>query len=463
MKTAVKEKKQYVSSRNACKLCSPLGASLVFRGIEGCIPMIHGSQGCATYIRRYMISHFKEPMDIASSNFSEESTIYGGNKNFVQGINNVRQQYSPLVMGIASTCLSETIGEDVPSLIAEYKQVNENDSSLPVFIYASTPSYQGTHIDGFHEAVLATVKTLARYEKKTSSVNLFSGFISPADIRILKEILEDYDVDYTLFPDYSDSLDNTFWNDYLLIPKGGTPINKIVSTANAKASIEFGTVLNKGSLTGRVVSKNSVTTAGKWLEDTFFIENHQIMLPIGIDATSRFLNLLTTITGKQMPKKYEQQRGRLIDSYIDSHKYVFGKKALVYGEEDFVIALCSFLSEIGIDVVIAASGGESNALQKELDYISDESVVIGGADFETMRELALKMRPDIVIGNSKGYYIARELNIPLVRVGFPIHDRVGGARIKHLCYEGTQQLFDNIVNSLLEYKQENSPVGYKYM
>ena len=89
-----------------------------------------------------MISHFKEPMDIASSNFSEESTIYGGNKNFVQGINNVRQQYSPLVMGIASTCLSETIGEDVPSLIAEYKQVNENDSSLPVFIYASTHGFQ---------------------------------------------------------------------------------------------------------------------------------------------------------------------------------------------------------------------------------------------------------------------------------------------------------------------------------
>lgn len=71
------KKPSYVSSRNACKLCAPLGASLVFKGIEGCIPMIHGSQGCATYIRRYMISHYKEPMDIASSNFSEESTIYG--------------------------------------------------------------------------------------------------------------------------------------------------------------------------------------------------------------------------------------------------------------------------------------------------------------------------------------------------------------------------------------------------
>ena len=97
----LKDTKEKSVSRNACKLCSPLGASMVFKGIEGCIPMIHGSQGCATYIRRYVISHYKEPMDIASSNFSEETTIYGGNKNFIQGINNVRKQYSPAIMGIA--------------------------------------------------------------------------------------------------------------------------------------------------------------------------------------------------------------------------------------------------------------------------------------------------------------------------------------------------------------------------
>ena len=70
MKTAVKEKKQYVSSRNACKLCSPLGASLVFRGIEGCILMTYGSQGCSTLIRSYRISSFIEPFDIASSHCS---------------------------------------------------------------------------------------------------------------------------------------------------------------------------------------------------------------------------------------------------------------------------------------------------------------------------------------------------------------------------------------------------------
>jgi hypothetical protein len=61
----------FVATRNACKLCTPLGACLAFAGIEGARTILHGSQGCATYIRRYMISHFKEPVDIASTNFSE--------------------------------------------------------------------------------------------------------------------------------------------------------------------------------------------------------------------------------------------------------------------------------------------------------------------------------------------------------------------------------------------------------
>lgn len=167
----ITEKKQdkvsYASSRNACKLCAPLGASVVFKGIEGCVPIIHGSQGCATYIRRYMISHYKEPIDIASSNFSEASTIYGGNRNFVAGINNVIKQYHPKVIGIATTCLAETIGEDVPALIAEYNQKNAGDEDLPIFVHASTPSYQGSHLDGFHEAVCAAVTTLAEKKGKT--------------------------------------------------------------------------------------------------------------------------------------------------------------------------------------------------------------------------------------------------------------------------------------------------------
>jgi len=163
------------------------------KGIEGCVPLIHGSQGCATYIRRYMISHYKEPVDIASSNFSEAATVYGGSRNFITGINNIIRQYNPKVIGIASTCLSETIGEDLPGLIRDYKEANK-DKELPAFINVSTASYCGSHIDGFHNTLLAAIKSLATDKLKGDYINIFPGFVSPADIRYLKEVLDDFGI-----------------------------------------------------------------------------------------------------------------------------------------------------------------------------------------------------------------------------------------------------------------------------
>ena len=48
----------YVSTTNACKLCTPLGACLAFRGVEGAVPFLHGSQGCASYYRSTLTRHF---------------------------------------------------------------------------------------------------------------------------------------------------------------------------------------------------------------------------------------------------------------------------------------------------------------------------------------------------------------------------------------------------------------------
>jgi nitrogenase molybdenum-iron protein NifN len=453
------------SARNSCKLCAPLGASVVFKGIKGCLPVIHGAQGCATYIRRYMISHYKEPVDIASTNFSEATTIFGGNKNLNAAFDNIIRQYQPEVIGVASACLSETIGEDIPKMIREYQMANL-DKVLPVLVHVSTPSYDGSHIDGFHEAVLATVAALATDKfSESRHINIFPGFISPEDIRHLKEILVDFGLNYVLFPDYSDTLDNPNWKEYQTIPEGGTTIDELSLTGSALASIEFGYVLNKGKVKNKSARTNA--TAAGWLDDKFNIPARRLGLPIGITETDRFFETLEELSGRKTSLSQTRLRGRLIDAYIDGHKYLFGKRAIVFGEEDLVIGLVSFLQEIGIETVLVASGGESGLLSKEIERISgDQSkkiIAINGMDFETINEMAEELRPDLMIGSSKGYYIARRLNIPLVRVGFPIHDRMGGQRLLHLCYEGTLRLFDQITNALIEYKQEHSPVGYKYI
>jgi nitrogenase molybdenum-iron protein NifN len=190
--------------------------------------------------------------------------------------------------------------------------------------------------------------------------------------------------------------------------------------------------------------------------------------PLGIKETDRFFSLLEQLSGRPTPGKYGKQRGRLIDAYVDGHKYIFGKRAIVYGEEDLVVGLSSFLTEIGIQPVLCASGGTSGRLEKAIAAVTGDTLLAQpqiheGMDFFEISELAEGLQPDLIIGHSKGYPLAKKLDIPLIRVGFPIHDRVGGQRILHLGYEGAQHLFDTITNAVISKKQADSPVGYSYM
>ena len=177
---------------------------------------------------------------------------------------------------------------------------------------------------------------------------------------------------------------------------------------------------------------------------------------------------MKNLAGRATPSRHERERGRLIDAYVDGHKYVFNKKAVVYGEEDLVVGFTAFLLEIGVRPVLCASGGKSGHFGDALaevtrDLLPEPPVVREGVDFYEIAAEAEALAPDLLIGHSKGYHLARRWGVPLIRVGFPIHDRFGGQRILHLGYRGAQSLLDRIVNALLEKKQEDSPVGYGYL
>jgi len=404
-------------------------------------------------MRRYIISHFNEPIDIASSSLGAKHAIFGGGPNLKQGLDAVRRKYNPEIIGIATTCLTETIGDDLPMLLKEYQR--DSAGPMPRFIPVNTPSYGGTHMEGFHGAVRAAISTLGK-KGPNSRLNLLPGLLSPADIRHLKEIMADFAIPCTILPDYSETLDGENMLEYPLIPPGGTKISEIESMPGAKASIEFGPTI-ADDLSG-----------GWYLESHCQVPNHRIGLPIGVQASDRFFRLLQEFSGRPTPLEYRAQRGRLLDAYVDGHKYLSGKRVIIYGEEDLVAALSAFASEIGLRPVLCASGGSSGRLYQavkeavgpqniELPIIRDD------VDFFDIAEEAEKLEADIVLGNSKGYEFARRLHLPLVRLGFPIHDRIGGQRILHIGYEGAARLFDLICNTLIAAKQDGSTIGYSYM
>jgi nitrogenase molybdenum-iron protein NifN len=401
-----------------------------------------------------VISHFKEPVDIASSNFSEESAIFGGSDNLMKALDNVTRQYGPEVIGIATTCLSETIGDDVSLYINEYRKTRQKEV-LPVIIHASTPSYRGTHMEGFHEAVRAVVQTVAENGPGNGSVNIIPGFLSPEDLRHIGEICRDCGIDHTILPDYSETLDGESWADYQKLSKGGTNLKSIKGMGRASATIQLGQSLKR---------QNS---AASYLEKTFRVPTWFTGIPIGIRESDRFFEAIREITGCGLPQKYKKERGRLVDAYIDGHKYIFGKRAVIYGEADFTASIASFLDEIGIETAVCVTGATTGTFREDvmsgIENSREEPLVVEDTDFATMLDICKDIGADIVVGNSKGYFLSRKLGVPLVRVGFPIHDRIGGQRTLHVGYRGAQQLFDRIVNALIEATQEASSVGYSYI
>jgi nitrogenase molybdenum-iron protein NifN len=445
----------YTSTTNACKLCKPLGASLAFRGIEGTVPFLHGSQGCATYMRRYIISHFNEPIDIASSSLGEKHAVYGGSANLKLGLQNVTKKYAPQLIGVATTCLTETIGDDVKMIISEYEKEFHIGKDHPQIVSVSTPSYAGTHMEGFHAALQAVIEQLTEPAEPHGAINLLPGFVSAADLRYLKDLLADFGIAATLFPDYSESLDGQALNNYPLIPAGGTPLAQIRKMGGARLTIECGATLPKES-------------AGTGLERMYGTPLARLGLPIGIRETDRMLAKLAEVSGREIPARYTAARGRLVDSMVDAHKYVFGKRAVIYGEEDLVVGLTSLLAEIGVQPVLCASGGKSSRFKEAITEVltglpCEMPEVREDVDFYDIEEKAKSLDIDLLVGHSKGYTFARKHGVPLVRVGFPIHDRMGGQRILHLGYHGAQMLFDTITNTMIAKKQDDSDVGYSYM
>ncbi len=458
--SAAPAQQNYQSAGNPCRQCMPLGASWALKGVKGCIPVLHGSQGCATYIRRYMISHFREPIDIASSSFDETTVIFGGQENLEKAVLNVFNQYHPDIIGIATTCLSETIGDDINRFVRELKK---NQPGLCTLIPVSTPSYQGTQEEGYHRTVYSLVQNLAGTrnepfgESSGPSLNFFLPMITPADIRWIKDITAAMKGRAVVLPDISDTLDGGLWEEYNAIPPGGTDQEAIRAMHLSEASVELGTVLPND------------WRPGYWLQKQHGLPNLQAALPLGVDGTDHFMKLLGDVLDCPVPPEFMEVRSRLTDAYADAHKYLYGKKVVLFGDTSTVEALYRFTSEVGMNPVFCFTGSPSGILKEAIEKLGTPPVsttpplVMEDCDFGDAESIIEEMKPDLMIGNSKGYKIARKLKIPLLRVGFPIHDRFGASRQRMLGYSGTLNMLDQIVNMLLEKKQDDSDIGYTYI
>src|ERR1700686_2277294 len=159
----MKEARVKVSTKNATvnpqKNSPALGATLAYLGIDRMLGLLHGAQGCSTFIRLQLSRHFKESIALNSTSMSEDTAIFGGWENLKKGLGRVMEKFAPEVVGVMTSGLTETMGDDVRSAIVQFRQEHPEYAAVPV-VWASTPDYCGSLQEGYAAAVEAIVATL---------------------------------------------------------------------------------------------------------------------------------------------------------------------------------------------------------------------------------------------------------------------------------------------------------------
>ncbi|MEI6208054.1 MAG: bifunctional nitrogenase iron-molybdenum cofactor biosynthesis protein NifEN [Desulfuromonadales bacterium] len=410
---------------NPQKNSPALGATMAYLGIDNMLGLLHGAQGCSTFIRLQLSRHYKESIALNATAMSEDTAIFGGWDNLKKGIGRVIEKFHPQVVGVMTSGLTETMGDDVHSAIVHFRQENPAVAHIPI-IHASTPDYCGSLQEGYAAAVEAILATLPEGGTTiTSQVNLLPGaHLTPADVEELKELVESFGLTVLTIPDISNAMDGHIDDVVSPLSTGGIPVDEIRKAGRSAATLYVG---------------DSLAKAAVKLKETFDIPTYGFTSLTGLAETDRFMGVLAAISGCPIPDKHRRWRSRLMDAMVDSH-YQFGtKKVALALESDNLKTLTGFLAGMGCEIQAALSATRTRGL----DRLPCSNVFVGDLeDLETAAKGA-----DLIVANSNGRQAAAKLKIGAhLRAGLPVFDRLGAHQKVWVGYRGTLNLVFETAN-----------------
>ncbi|MCR8547462.1 nitrogenase iron-molybdenum cofactor biosynthesis protein NifN [Salipiger sp. P9] len=420
-------------STNPLKSSAPLGAALAYLGIEKSIPLFHGSQGCTAFAMVHLVRHFKEAVPLQTTAMNEVSTILGGAEQIEEAIENLRRKSAPKIIGIASTALTETRGEDVPGELKEIvaRRTDFDDTKI---VYASTPDFDGAMQDGWARAVTAIVETLVprvtERDPDLRQVTLLCGsHLTPAEIEELVRMIRAFGLTPVVLPDISTSLDGHVSDDWTGTSLGGTPLDRIAAAARSAFSLAVG---------------ESMRDAARALEERAMVPYRVFQSVTGLKPVDAFVRTLMGLSGVQdPPPSVKRDRARLIDAALDAHFHTGGLRVAIGADPDLMFSLSTALTSMGAEIVTAVTTSQHTPL---IERMPCDEVILGDlGDFERS---AKEQGAQILLTHSHGRHAEHRLHVPLVRVGFPVFDRIGAQDACRVGYRGSRAFLYEIANTV---------------
>lgn len=431
--------------------CQPAGAQYAGIGVKDCIPLVHGGQGCSMFVRLLFAQHFKENFDIASTSLHEDSAVFGGHQRIQDGVMTLVRRYPNLrVIPLISTCSTEVIGDDMEGNIIKCQDMiaAEFPGRVVHVVPVHTPSFKNSQVGGYSECITSIFRTIAKEKvAPTGNINIFPGWINPGDLALLKYYMREMGVDATFFMDTED-FDSPMLPDKTIHTHGRTTVEDIEASTGAIASIALARYEGSG--------------AAEYLKKTFDVPSYILPTSYGIANTDAFLRAVSEITGKPIPDSLVKERGVALDALQDlAHMFFAGKRTAIFGHPDLVIGLAQFCLEVEMKPALLLLGDDNNKYKKdprilELKSTADwDMEIVCNADLWELEKRAKtpEYKLDLILGHSKGRYVAMDTNLPMTRVGFPTFDRAGLYRHPTLGYRGAMLLGEAMANSLFNHME----------
>jgi nitrogenase molybdenum-iron protein NifN len=415
---------------NPLKMSQTIGAALAFMGVEGSMPLLHGSQGCTSFGLVLFVRHFREAIPMQTTAMSEVSTVLGGFDNVEQAVVNISNRANPGLIGICTTGVAEIKGDDLNGFLKLIRRGHPELGHIAL-VDVSTPDFEGAFQDGWAAAVTRMVEELVEAPlhdvRLSSRVNVLPGcHLTPGDIDELRDILEAFGLEPFFLPDLSGSLDGHIPDEFTPTTLGGISLENIRKMGSACWTLALGEQMRGAAIT---------------LEHLTGVPYRLFERLTGLAANDELVGFLSQIGGVPVPRRYRRQRSQLIDAMLDGHFYFGGKKVAVAAEPDLLATMAHWLQEMGCEIQAAVTTTSSPLLE----HIPTEEVVIGDLeDFELRAAGA-----DLIVTHSHGRQAAERLGIPFFRIGIPVFDRLGAGHQTTVGYRGTRDLIFSVGNLFL--------------
>jgi nitrogenase molybdenum-iron protein NifN len=427
---------------NPLKMSQPIGAALAFMGIEGSMPLLHGSQGCTSFGLVLFVRHFREAIPMQTTAMSEVATVLGGFDNVEQAIVNIANRTNPGIIGICTTGVAEIKGDDLNGFL---KLIRSSHPELDhiAFVDVSTPDFQGAFQDGWAAAVTRMIEELVDVPpletRLSRRVNVLPGcHLTPGDLDELRDIFESFSLDPFFLPDLSGSLDGHVPTEFTPTTLGGISLSQIRKMGLASWTIAIGEQMR-----GSAITMEHRTGVPYKLFDRL----------TGLAANDELMSFLSEISGVPVPRKYCRLRSQLVDAMLDGHFYFGGKKVAIAAEPDLLSTMAHWLHEMGCEIQAAITTTKSPSLEA----IPAEEVVIG--DLEDLESRGAGA--DLIVTHSHGRQASERLGIPFFRIGIPVFDRLGAGHQVTVGYRGTRDLIFTVGNLFLADAHEPTPESWR--